>query len=190
MFRRLNRWTAAGPFRASTPPHLEDHMAALSRRLPPALLAALLLAGVASTNALAGANTFTETIVIDVTGEVVVACTEPVVLSGTLRDVLHVTERADGSVTFTVTTNPAGLSATGLISGSMYRGTGATHQTIISGAPDETTLPEWGAVTFVDRTRLVGTAGEMTLDIWMTFHLTKLDHENVVKFERTKITCS
>lgn len=165
-------------------------MAALSHRLPTAILAAMLIAGMSTASVLAAADTFTETIEIDLTGEVIDACGEAVVLSGSLRDVLHITERADGSSTFAVTTHPAGLSATGLLSGTTYRATGSTHQTIVAGAPDETGLGEWGAVTYIDRTRLVGTAGALTLNIWLTFHFTKLDHENVVHFERTKITCS
>lgn len=165
-------------------------MVPLLRRLPAATLAAMLLGSMASTVALGAASTFTETIVIDLTGEVVDGCTEPIRLSGSLREVLHVTDRADGSLTFSITTHPAGLSGTGVISGKRYLATGSTHQTVISGAPDETTLPEWGAVTIIDRTRLVGTAGAMTLNMWLTFHFTKLDHENVVKFERAKVTCS
>jgi len=165
-------------------------MVARFHRLIAANLAALLLAGLLSTTALAAATTFTSAIRIDLTGEVVGACSEPVMLSGSIRDVLHVTERADGSLTFAVTTHPAGMFGTGLITGKVYRATGSTHQTIISGAPDETTLPEWGVVTYVDRTRLVGTAGELTLDIRLTFHFTKLDHVNVVHFERASVTCS
>jgi hypothetical protein len=165
-------------------------MSRLFHRLAAAILAAMLLTSMLATAALARATSFTETIVIDLTGVVIEGCDEPVVLSGSLRDVLHLTDRSDGSFTLAITTHPAGLSGTGLISGSIYQATGSTHLTIVSGAPDETTLPEWGAVTIVDRTRLVGTAGALTLDIWLTFHFMKLDHENVVHFERTKVNCS
>ena len=166
-------------------------MVALLHRGTAAILAAMLLAAITSTTTLAGgATSFTSPIVVDLTGEIMEGCSEPIVLSGVLRDVLHITERADGSLTFVTTTHPAGLTGIGLTSGSAYRGTGATHQTIVGGAPDETGLPEWGVSTFIIRQRLVGTAGALTLDFWLTFHFTKLDHENVVKFERSSLTCS
>ena len=165
-------------------------MKALLQHGTGALLAAIVIASLSTTSALARASTFTSPIVVDLTGEVMTGCDEPIVLSGVLHDVLHVTDREDGSSTFTVTTNPAGLTGTGLISGDVYRGTGATHQTIVSGAPDETTKPEWGVNTFTIRQRLVGTAGAVTFDFRLTFHFTKLDHENVVKFERSSVTCS
>ena len=163
---------------------------ALLNRVAAASAAALLIGSMTAVTALAGAVSFTEPIQIDVTGIIVDGCTEPIVLSGVIHDVLHVTERSDGSHTWSVTSNPGGLAGTGLITGATYRAVGSTHQTIVGGAPDETTLPEWGVSTYIDRTRLVGTAGEMTLDIWLTFHFTKLDHVNVVKFERAKVTCS
>lgn len=165
-------------------------MAPLVHRGTAALMAAMLLASLSTTSALARASSFTSPIVVDLTGEIMDGCDEPIVLSGVLRDVLHITWRADGSLTFVSTTHPAGLTGTGLISGSVYRGTGATHQTIISGAPDETSLPEWGIGTLIIRQRLVGTAGAVTFDFRLTFHFTKLDHENVVKFERWSVTCS
>ena len=165
-------------------------MGSLFRRFTAATVVAALLGIVTSTSALALATTFTEPIIIDLTGETLQGCTEPVVLTGSIHDVLHITERADGSHTFVVSSNPGGMYATGLTTGNVYRATGATHQTIVGGAPDETMLPEWGVVTYIDRTRLVGTGGAMTLDVWLTFHFTKLDHENVVHFERAKVTCS
>src|SRR5688572_15633397 len=98
-------------------------MARLFHRLIAATLAALLLTGAVATAALARATGFTETIVIDLTGQVVDGCGEPVILSGSLRDTFHLTERVDGSSTWAVTTHPAGLFGTGLSSGSTYRAT-------------------------------------------------------------------
>lgn len=165
-------------------------MASRWHRSPAAGLLAVLLACLAVSPTLGAALSFTESASFDLTGVIVEGCGELVELSGSVHDTFHVTERANGSHTFVISTNPTGLLATGLTTGSIYRATGATHQTIVGGAPDETTLPEWGAVTYIDRTRLVGTAGALTLEIWLTFHFTKLDHINVIFFERAKATCS
>lgn len=164
-------------------------LAASPRRFSWAMVAALLGALALPVGAQAGTTTSTEPIFVDLTGVVVEGCDELVRLEGGIRDVLHITEHDDGRLVFVITSNPSGMSGTGLTSGDEYRATGATHQTIAGGPPDETGLPAFGAVTYIDRTRLVGPGDALTLDIRLTFHFTKLDHVNVVHFERFSVTC-
>ena len=159
------------------------------RRVAWPIVAALLATLVLPVGAQAATTTYTDPIFVDLTGVIVDGCDEPIQLEGGIRDMLHITEQASGRVVFVITSNPSGMSGTGLISGATYRATGATHQTIVSGPPDETGLPAFGAVTYIDRTRLVGPADALTLDIRLTFHFTKLDHVNVVHFERFSVTC-
>ena len=164
-------------------------LAAPRRRFSWLVLAALLATLAVPVGVRAATTTTTDPIFIDLTGVVVEGCDEPIRLEGGLHDVLHVTETTSGRLIFVSTTNPSGMSGTGLISGDVYRATGATHQTIAGGPADETGLPAFGTATLIDRTRLVGPAGALTLDIRLTFHFTKLDHVNVVHFERFSVTC-
>ena len=160
-----------------------------SRLAHAALIAMLGVAVVPAATAASGAGVFVEHLTIPLDGEIVEGCTEPILLSGSLRDVLVIVEQPNGGVTIHVTTSPSGVSGIGLESGAMYRVVGATtnggHNSFDYGFGSGVATG-----TLVDRTRFVGTAGAETLDIRTTFHLTKIDGVNSVIFERTSITCS
>ena len=132
--------------------------------------------------------TFSQTIPVDF---VIDGCAEPIHLTGVLRDILHITETDDGRMTLVFVTAAAGITGIGLDSGATYRGVGVTKQT-----ESFSELPNLGGIvrnlqtTIVDRTRIVGTAGALTLTFKSTFHLTKLDNVPVVIWERSEVTCS
>ena len=131
--------------------------------------------------------TFVATIPLD--GVVIQGCDEDVRLSGSLRDVFHVTENADGGATLLAVTAAAGLSGVGLTSGARYLGVGVTLQpSHWSNIPDGDLIEQLTS-TFIDRTRLVGTAGARTFEIKTTFHITKVDTETVVIVDHFSVTC-
>jgi hypothetical protein len=118
-------------------------------------------------------------------------CEEPIALSGTLRDVLHVTELPSGAVTFVAVTSSANITGVGLVTGDSYRGVGVTLQPFHASAlSDDATLEHLLTSTLVDRTRIVGTGGAMTLEFKLTFHVTKVDEVPMVIFERGAVTCT
>jgi hypothetical protein len=149
-----------------------------------------LVAGALGAPAAATATTaFTIVADIPLDGFVVQGCEEDVVLSGSLHDLFHVTENANGGATLVAVTSSAGLSGIGVTSGSRYRAVGVSLQpSHWSNIPDGDLIEQLTS-TLVDRTRLVGTAGALTLDIRTTFHITKVDTETVVIFERSSVTC-
>lgn len=152
------------------------------------LVSALALWGLAP-----GAVSATETITfverISVDGMVIDGCDEPILMQGSLNTVLHLTFNDSGAATLVATTNAAGISGVGLHSGATYRGVGATIQpTRASQWPVDSSI-DLIVSTLVDRTRIVGTAGAATLDIRTVFHLTKLDNEPVVIFDKPWIIC-
>jgi molybdate-binding protein len=107
-----------------------------------------------------------------------------------LSDRLHLTFDAHGGFTGVSTTNAAGLSGIGVVTGMVYRAVGVTvnpgHFSVV---PDTTDIDHL-TLTLVDRTRLVGPAGALTLDIRTTFHITKIDGQNAVIFEHTSVSCA
>lgn len=161
------------------------HRAGLRSALILGLVAGALGAPAAATAATA--FTFVGDIPLD--GVVIQGCEEDVVLSGSLRDVFHVTENNNGGATLVAVTVASGLSGIGVDSGALYRAVGVTLQpSHLSNIPDGDLIDQLTS-TLVDRTRLVGTAGALTLDIRTTFHITKVDTETVVIFERSSVTC-
>lgn len=161
-------------------------MTALLHHAPRRLV---LVAGVALSLALAGpasagSSTFTDRVRVDVTGDIVDAgCPEPIEMSGSLNAVLHVTERANGTFSIVESSSAAGITGVGLTTGATYIGVGSTTFSSTQGGTAET-------FTFVDRTRLVGTGGSVTLDIRTTFHLTTVNGEVVTIVDRSSITCA
>jgi hypothetical protein len=157
----------------------------LVRRAIPSLIAgSMILAPVT----VAAAEQLTEINIITFEDVVVDGCDEPISLSGSISDVFHFTINNDGGITLVESTGPMHLTGTGLDSGATYHGVGRTiFPTRFSNFPDP--LVDQIAGTVVDRTRLVGTAGALTLDIRTTFHITKVATETVVIFERSSVTC-
>jgi hypothetical protein len=152
--------------------------------LGPVMIAAML----AGPLAVSATEAFTETAVI--TFDMVVdGCEEPIWLTGTLRDTFHVTETSSGAITLMAVTS-AQLSGVGLITGATYRGVGPTLQPFhTSEWAAEPTVAKILTSTFVDRTRIVGTGGALTLVFKTTFHLTKVDEVPTVIWERSSVTC-
>jgi hypothetical protein len=70
------------------------------------------------------AFTVRETIPLD--GVVIDGCDEPIMLSGSLYAIFHLTELDSGAVTGVSVSGPSGVSGTGLTSGAQYRAVGAT----------------------------------------------------------------
>jgi hypothetical protein len=154
------------------------------------ITAALAIGALAVPTGASAAETFTGQTEYSLDGVVTDGCEEPVLLSGYLRETFHVTETSDGALTLVLVTTPVNLMGVGLETGTMYRAVGPTVQpTHASAWPDGTNVVRIWSGTLVDRTRLVGTAGAMTLDIRVTFHVTKLDNEPVVIFDFSSAGC-
>jgi hypothetical protein len=89
-----------------------------------------------------------------------------------------------------VVTGPTGLYGIGQISGDRYQANGVTIQAQRQDSiPGEELIGDLTG-TLIDRTRLVGTRGHDTLDFHLRFHLTKVDGELIVIWERFSFTCS
>jgi len=134
-------------------------------------------------------ETFTDRVRISMDGVVVDGCDEPITLHGTIKDQIHITITPDNDFVGVVVTGPTGLYGIGQISGDRYPANGVTVQ-----AQRQDSIPGEELVgdltgTLVDRTRLVGTGGNDTLDFHLRFHLTKVDGEPIVIWERVSFTC-
>jgi hypothetical protein len=108
-------------------------------------------------------------------------CSDPVALSGTLHAATTTVESPGGSVIVHVTFNPQGVTGIGLVSGSTYRGTGVTTQTI--------TLTRGLTDTLVNNFRLLspGAGGDVILQ--EILHVT-IDADGTVKTEHVQTTVS
>lgn len=153
----------------------------------------LALAGAFAATLLSGSfalatETFTERASFNLDGVVIDGCDEPITMYGTINDLLHITVTPGGAFTGVTVTGPAGLYGIGQVSGDRYQASGVTiqaqHQDVVPG--ELTTLV---AGTLVDRTRVVGTAGATTFDFRLLFHITRIDGEDAVIFERGWLIC-
>ena len=148
------------------------------------LAISLLTSGVATAT-----EVFNDRVRISMDGVVVDGCDEPVTLYGTIKDQIHITITPDNDFIGVVVTGPIGMYGIGQVSGDRYAANGVTIQ-----AQRQDSIPGEELVgdltgTLVDRTRLVGTGGHDTFDFHLLFHLTKVDGEPVVIWERVSVTC-
>jgi hypothetical protein len=93
-------------------------------------------------------------------------CEEPIELSGTLHLVSHVTVDAAGGFHFVSQTNPQGVTGRGLISGTVYRGTGVGrfNENVTAGGTVEFT----GVGSF----KIIGRGPTDNLLVQAVFHVT------------------
>ncbi len=68
--------------------------------------------------------------------------------------------------------------------GTRYRGVGATIDVGATQGPFTI-----GTGTLVDRTTIIGQGRALDVVMWITFHITKIDGENVVIFDRLRFEC-
>ena len=147
---------------------------------------ALLVSGLApAAPASASASTFTIIETFEINDTFNVPCAgESVEVSGTIREVLHITEDANGGFHLHFTSTPLDISGVGLLSGDIYRGAGATNFTRYIG-PGYT-----GVVSAVDNTLLIGPGPGNNLYIRSRFHFTRnANNEIVVRRDVEGITC-
>jgi hypothetical protein len=120
--------------------------------------------------ALAGAYTAGENTTFEVAFTEYVPCAaggagEDIYVSGTLHDLWHATDDANGGLHLTLLSQPMGVTAVGQTSGDVYRGTGAYIEQINYGNIGETS-------TFVSIYRLVGPGNGNDLYMHITNHVT------------------
>src|SRR5688500_15986551 len=147
---------------------------------------ALLVSGLApAAPASASATTFTIVETFEINDTFNVPCAgESVEVSGTIHEVFHITEDANGGCQLHLNRSPTGLSVFGLSSGDIYRGAGATNFTRYI-APGYT-----GVVSAVDNTLLIGPGPGNNLYIRSRFHFTQnANNEIVVLRDVEGITC-
>ena len=133
----------------------------------------------------ATATTFTIVETYEINDTFYVPCAgESVEVSGTIHEVIHITEDASGGFHLHITSTPMGLSGTGLSSGDIYQGVGATNFTRYI-APGYT-----GVVAAVDNVRLIAPGPGNNLYIRSTFHFTRnANNEPVVLRVVESMTC-
>ena len=100
-------------------------------------------------------------------------CGEPILLSGTLHLVTHVTLDADGGIHLVSEANPQGVTGLGLASGTIYQGTGVGLSSFNSGGP----LPL--ELTAVNSFKIIGRGPTDNLLVQGTFHVTVNAHGEV-----------
>ena len=81
-------------------------------------------------------------------------CTEPVLISGPDHLVLHYTYDDQGGFHGVVQFNPQGITGVGQVTGTMYRGTGVTRQTV------DTTPGGAESFTVINNVHLIGQGAE------------------------------
>lgn len=135
--------------------------------------------------AAAEANTFTIVETFEINDTFYVPCAgESVEVSGTIREVLHITEDANGGFHLHITSTPVGITGAGLQSGDIYRGAGATTFTRYI-APGDT-----GVVSAVDNTLLIGPGPGNNLYMRSRLQFTRnANNEIVVLRDVQQITC-
>jgi hypothetical protein len=145
------------------------------------LVSGLALAAPAS----ASANTFTIIETFEINDTFNVPCAgESVEVSGTIREVLHITEDANGGFHLHFTATPLDISGVGLLSGDIYRGTGATNFTRYI-APGYTEV-----VSAVDNTLLIGPGPGNNLYMRSRFQFTRnANNEIVVLRDVVSVAC-
>ena len=130
----------------------------------------------------AAASTTTQSTIIPIAFEIV-ACEEPVLLSGNLHEVTHITIDSAGNTHVHMLTNAQGVTGVGLVSGTQYRGTGATESTI-----NDNTLPF--ETTRVNNFRIIGQGPVDNLLVHATIHTTiNANGEVTAEVVQESVTC-
>jgi hypothetical protein len=138
-------------------------------------IGSLALASSVSAQAAATSTTFT----ID---SVVTACSEPIKLEGTVHAVFATTNNPAGGFLLVSTTNPQGVTGTGLTSGLTYQGTGVT-KVVLATAQGST-------VTFVNNFRLISRTSSEDVIVQQVFHVTvNANGDTTASVDRASVLC-